>query len=74
MINLGAHQPFSDEGHDCPFKSGVEVPWVVSFIKFYTHMNGSKESKCFDMLYGDSQGTSLRFNKMAKQVVYRTYQ
>jgi hypothetical protein len=36
-----------------------ENPWLLTAIKLYTQQGGSSESKCYDLLWGNSL-TSLR--------------
>ena len=45
-----SHPPFDSSGHDCPFKSGVETPWVLTMMKFYAQQEGSASSSCNKML------------------------
>jgi len=51
--------PFPDSGHNCPFKSGVETPWVTTWLKLYLQQDGSETSQCFKMVWG-SDKTSLK--------------
>jgi len=53
----GEVPPFDDSGHDCPFKSGVETPWVLTAMKLYTQQKGNMQSQCAKMLYGDQDGS-----------------
>jgi dienelactone hydrolase len=60
----GARKPLvTDGGHDCPMKiprgGWPENPWLLTAIKLYTQQGGSSESKCYDLLWGNSL-TSLR--------------
>lgn len=53
------HSPFTDSGHNCPFKADVETPWVTRMLKLYLQQGGSPQSKCYDAIWGTSIG-SLR--------------
>jgi len=59
-------KPFPDGGHNCPMKKldggRPENPWVLHHIKLYTHMNGSQDSKCWNLIYGNDTN-SLRNSK-----------
>ena len=55
-LNDGGRAPFDDSGHDCVFKTGVETPWVLTFMKFYAMFDGDKASKCYDMIRGIDKG------------------
>jgi len=46
-----AHDPFTDSGHNCPFKTGVEAPWVLRVMKLYAQFGGSQDSACFNMVW-----------------------
>ena len=55
----GAREPVvKDGGHMCPAKTArggwPENVWLLAAIKLYTQQGGSKESKCFGMLWGNS--------------------
>jgi len=49
--------PFPDGGHNCPMKKldggFPENPWVLTAAKLYTHMNGSEDSVCYNMMFGN---------------------
>ena len=47
-------------GHNCPFKQGVETPWMLRLIKLYTHQEGSADSVCYNQVWGDDSESSLR--------------
>ena len=49
-----ARQPFPDEGHNCPFKSAPETPWVLTALKLYAQQGGDPDSKCAELLWGDT--------------------
>ena len=44
-------QPFTDGGHDCPFKNSVESPWVLTAIKLYAQQGANPKSMCAQMMY-----------------------
>merc|ERR1719353_62242 len=48
----GAFPPWTDSGHDCPFKTGVEAPWVLTAAKLYAQHEGNMDTNCAKMLYG----------------------
>ena len=53
--------PYPDGGHNCPLKkypNTPETPWVLVAMKLYTHMGGSSDSNCADLLWGNG-ATSL---------------
>ena len=50
----GAHKPFTDAGHNCPFKTDIETPWVLAALKLYAHLDGQKDSACWTSLYGNA--------------------
>lgn len=54
-----ASSPFTDEGHNCPFKPSVETPWVLRFAKLYAQLGGRADSRCHELIWGSSEG-SLR--------------
>ena len=66
-----AREPYPDGGHNCPMKfrqgGGPETPWVLTAIKLYAHLNGSKTSKCHDLLWGNS-ASSLRHSNTTDNV------
>ena len=57
---------WSDDGHNCPLKrkdgGRPENIWVLTAAKLYTHMNGAEDSKCFDMIWGNTDD-SLQVSK-----------
>jgi len=67
----GMHPPWTDSGHDCPFKTGVENPWVQTAIKLYTHMEGNMDSQCAKMLYGKTD-SSLENDSNVETVEFRS--
>ena len=42
--------PFDDSGHNCPFKTGVETPWVLTFMKYHAMHEGNASTQCFQMI------------------------
>ena len=64
--NDGARPPFDDGGHNCPFKNGVETPWVLTFAKLYGQQGGRKTSKCWKMVYGGGlkNGFGVNFTRI----------
>jgi hypothetical protein len=59
-------KPFPDGGHNCPMKKleggKPETPWVLNAIKLYTHMEGSEDSMCYKIMYGN-ETNSMRNSK-----------
>jgi hypothetical protein len=59
-------KPFPDGGHNCPMKKldggRPENPWVLNAMKLYTHMEGSEDSMCYKIMYGN-ETTSMRNSK-----------
>jgi hypothetical protein len=49
-MNDGGRNPFDDSGHNCPFKTGVETPWVLTFMKYYAMHGGNLSTQCFQMI------------------------
>ena len=41
----GARLPYDDSGHHCPFKTGVETPWLLTFSKMFAQQEG-KSAAC----------------------------
>ena len=73
----GNRLPFDDKGHDCPFKNGVETPWVTTAIKLYAQQGGmgssrGQQSRCAAMLYG-SDSDSLSRDRNVYQTQTRSY-
>jgi len=66
--------PFPDGGHNCPmrFKDGgrPEAPWVLVAMKLYAQQGGSKDSKCYDLLWGDDTD-SLKHSPWTERVDLR---
>jgi len=48
----GKSKPWTDGGHDCPFKPNIETPWVLRALKLYAQLNGDVQSQCFASLWG----------------------
>jgi len=67
----GEVPPFDDSGHDCPFKSGVETPWVLTAMKLYAQQGGDMNSNCAKMMYGANKD-SLGSDPNVQQVVYKS--
>lgn len=44
--------PWTDGGHNCPFKPSVETPWVLRFMKLYTHLGADANSNCYKIMWG----------------------
>ena len=65
----GAAAPFTDSGHNCPFKTNVETPWVLAMMKAYAHFDGSMETKCAKMIFGNTTN-SVAQSKHVELVVY----
>ena len=55
----GARPPFDDSGHDCPFKNGVETPWVLTWAKQYGQQGGRADSACAKLMYDAGTPGSL---------------
>ena len=53
-----ARDPYPDGGHNCPMKipegGKPEMPWVLVAMKLYAQQGGSTDSKCHDLLWGES--------------------
>lgn len=65
----GAFKPtWTDGGHDCPFKPTPETPWVLAMMRLYGQLQGSRTSKCYELLWG-SGADSLRNSKNVTQAV-----
>ena len=51
-------EPFPDGGHNCPMKTKdggkPEMPWVLVALKLYAQQDGSMDSKCYGLLWGDA--------------------
>jgi len=60
---------FDDSGHDCPFKNGVESPWVLTAAKLYAQQGGSTTSKCAEMLYGNGDGSMAKDGQVEQFIV-----
>lgn len=60
--------PWTDAGHNCPFKPDVESPWVLRFLKLYAQLGGDSNSRCHSMLWG-SDSDSLRNSSMVEHAV-----
>jgi len=55
-------------GHGCPcLPNSPETPWVLRHLKLYGQLQGKKDSKCFEMLWGHGQD-SLRHAVTADKV------
>jgi len=67
----GAHPPWTDSGHDCPFKTAVESPWVITAMKLYAQQGGRMDSNCATMLYGNGKG-SLKTDKHVEKLELRS--
>jgi len=67
----GEVPPFDDSGHDCPFKSGVETPWVLTAMKLYAQQQGNMQSQCAKMLYGTGDD-SLAKDPHVDQVLFES--
>jgi len=65
----GAFPPWTDEGHDCPFKTGIETPWVLTAIKLYAQQGGSAQSQCAKMLYGTGDDSLVHDPHVEKYVM-----
>jgi hypothetical protein len=61
------HPPWSDAGHDCPFKIEVETPWVLTAYKLYAQQNGSEDSECYRRLWGNGE-QSLQKSKNVEKI------
>jgi len=68
----GMYPPWTDSGHDCPFKTGVEAPWVLTAAKLYAQQDGNMQSECAKMLYGSGED-SLSKDAHVKQMVKRSW-
>ena len=66
----GAHPPWTDSGHDCPFKSGVESPWILTAAKLYAQQAGRLDSHCAQMLYGTAED-SLQHDPQIEKIVFK---
>jgi len=64
----GDFPPWTDSGHDCPFKTGIESPWVLTAIKLYAHQGGSMSSQCAKMLYGQGADAMVHDTHVEKYV------
>jgi len=64
--------PYDDGGHDCPFKFGVETPWVMTWLKLYLHHDGSTDSMCHQMIWNNSTDGS-NYNLGSDPNVARTW-
>jgi len=62
---------FDDSGHDCPFKNGVEAPWILTAAKLYAQQDGNVDSTCAAMLYGTGI-TSLPADAAVEKIEYRS--
>ena len=66
--------PFPDGGHNCPLKrpkgGKPEMPWVLVALKLYAQQDGSVDSKCYDLLWGESDD-SLRKSTWTNLVDFR---
>ena len=51
----GGRAPFDDSGHNCPFKTGVETPWVLTWMKHYAQQGG-KSAACKAMMASVGKG------------------
>merc|ERR1711990_108033 len=67
----GAPPPWTDAGHDCPFKTAVESPWVLTALKLYVQQNGNLDSQCAKMLYGTTSD-SLQKDAHVEKFVFRS--
>jgi len=55
------HDPFTDSGHNCPFKvPAPETPWVLTALKLYAQFDGNASTQCSQLLWGN--GTSSLSN------------
>ena len=50
-LNDQSRMPFDDSGHNCPFKNGVETPWVLTWAKQYAQQGGDPGSQCARLMY-----------------------
>jgi len=62
----GLFKPFTDGGHDCPFKNSVESPWVLTAIKLYAHHDANPKSMCAQMLYGNGPDSMTKDKHVEK--------
>ena len=66
----GAHPPWTDGGHDCPFKTFPEAPWVLTAFKLYGQQQGRVGSACFNMLWGTADGSLARDQSVQTLLAY----
>jgi len=63
-------KPFPDGGHNCPMKKldggAPESPWVLTAIKLYTHMDGSEDSMCYKMMFGNETSSIVNSKDIEK--------
>jgi hypothetical protein len=69
-VEDGAHPPWTDGGHDCPFKTAPEAPWVLTAFKLYGQHGGRLDSACAAMLWGTSNGSLARDEAVHRQLLY----
>ena len=66
----GAHPPFGDSGHLCPFKTAPEAPWVLTALKLYAQHDASPTSRCAAMLWGAGDGSLARDTSVDERIIY----
>ena len=54
------HPPWPDAGHDCPFKTSPEAPWVLTALKLYAQQEARRDSACAVMLWGTGNDSLAR--------------
>jgi hypothetical protein len=65
----GMHPPWTDGGHDCPFKTSPEAPWVLTALKLYAQQDARRDSACAAMLWGQADGSLQRDPAVEKHVI-----
>ena len=57
----------------CPFKTrnggAPENPWVLAAAKLYTHMEGSKHSKCYSLIWGDESDSLKNSTDLENHII-----
>jgi len=66
----GVHSPWTDSGHDCPFKTAPEAPWILTALKLYAQQEGRADSACAAMLWGGASDSLMRDSSVAQHLIY----